>query len=184
MNSRINSMIKISVMTVLIIICSLITVPFAVPFTMQTFAICFSLLYLGGLKGSISVALYLLMGCVGIPCFSGFSGGIGHLLGPTGGFLTGFLIMSLFYWAFERLFLRKRSEGTFRLKIVALAIGLIVCYGIGTCWFVLASNLGFSSSGIGAALLTAVVPFIFPDALKVALSVYLYRKITKITGHE
>ena len=71
--------------------CSWISVPYVVPFTMQTFAVFLAVGVLGGKRGTLAVLVYILLGCVGIPVFSGFSGGVGILMGSTGGYIVGFL---------------------------------------------------------------------------------------------
>ena len=83
----------------LLCLCSWISIPAgAVSFTLQTFAVALALLTLGGKWGSCAVLVYLALGAVGLPVFSGFRGGIGTLLGPTGGYLFGFMLTSLLYW--------------------------------------------------------------------------------------
>ena len=72
-------MAYIAVFTVLIAICSWISIPMTVPFTLQTFAIFLSVSILGGKRGTIAVFIYVLLGVVGIPVFAGFSGGLGIL---------------------------------------------------------------------------------------------------------
>ena len=94
---KITSMIYIALMAVIITICSWISIPGPVPFTLQTFAVFTALLLLGTRDGLISITVYLLLGAVGVPVFSGFSGGIGHLLGPTGGYLIGFIVMGFVF---------------------------------------------------------------------------------------
>ena len=84
-------MAYISLGAVLIALCSWISVPATVPFTLQTFAVLLVCDLLGGRWGLVSVLLYLLLGAVGFPVFSGFSGGLGHLLGMTGGYILGFV---------------------------------------------------------------------------------------------
>ena len=86
---------------VLIIICSWLTILFAVPFTMQTFAVFSVLILLGGKLGTASIGLFVLMGLVGLPVFSGFRGGVGVLLGPTGGYIIGFIFAGLLYMTLE-----------------------------------------------------------------------------------
>lgn len=76
-------MVYIAVFAVLIAICSWISIPTTVPFTLQTFAIFLAVGVLGGKRGSLSVLIYILLGAVGIPVFAGFSGGFGTLLGST-----------------------------------------------------------------------------------------------------
>ena len=120
----------ISLTAALIAVCSWITVPLAVPITLQTFAVFCAVLLLGGKNGTYAVALYIMLGAVGVPVFSGFKGGIGHILGPTGGYIVGFIFISLIYMVFEPLFSRSRW-----LKIPVLLSGLAVCYLFGTVWF-------------------------------------------------
>lgn len=81
---------------VLIAVCSWITIPMAVPFTMQTFAVFLTLSLLGGRRGTAAIAAYVLLGAVGLPVFSGFSGGFGVLLGATGGYIAGFVFTDWF----------------------------------------------------------------------------------------
>ena len=137
--NKIYDMVHIGVFAVLMVICTWISIPMAVPFTLQTFAVFFSVGMLGGKKGTIVVLVYLLLGLIGLPVFSGFMGGIGKLLGNTGGYIMGFVFSALTMWAMERLFGRK----TWVLGI-SMVLGLIVCYAFGTAWFmaVYAGNAG------------------------------------------
>ena len=82
---------QISMMTALTAVCAWLTIPFTVPFTMQTFAVFTTLLLLDGRKGTIAILLYIALGAAGVPVFSGFGAGIGVLAGPTGGYIVGFL---------------------------------------------------------------------------------------------
>ena len=79
----------IALFTALMAVCAWITIPFAVPFTMQTFAVMLAAAVLGTRRALLSLILYLALGTVGIPVFSGFTGGFGVLAGPTGGYLIG-----------------------------------------------------------------------------------------------
>ena len=128
----IRDMIYVSLMSVVIALCSWISVPSVIPFTMQTFALFCALLLLGGKRGFFSVALYILLGAFGLPVFSGFQGGIGVLLGPTGGYIIGFLLSALLF-----LLLEKRIS-----DLVLLILGLLVCYLFGTLWFVYVYSAG------------------------------------------
>ena len=101
------------------------------PFTMQTFAVFCSLLILGGKRGTAAIGLYLFMGLIGLPVFSGFRGGIAHLIGPTGGYLIGFLFSGIIYTLWEPLL-----SGRKMLRWIVLALSQIVCYLIGTLWFI------------------------------------------------
>lgn len=124
-------MAYIALMAVLISVCSWLSVPAAIPFTMQTYAVFTALLLLGGRRGSIAVAVYIALGAVGLPVFSGFAGGIGKLMGPSGGYIFGFMLTALCYWLCERVFGKKLW-----VKTVSLVVGLALCYAFGTVWFV------------------------------------------------
>ena len=127
----IKSYVYISLMAALICVCSWITIPSMVPFTMQTFAVFCALLLLGGKKGTAAIGLYLFMGLIGLPVFSGFRGGIAHLIGPTGGYIIGFLFSGIIYTLLEPLLSGRKA-----LRWIVLALSQIVCYLIGTLWFI------------------------------------------------
>lgn len=163
--SRTLELVYIAVFTVLIAICSWISIPTTVPFTMQTFAIFLTLLLLGGKSGTLSVIVYLLLGAIGAPVFAGFSGGIGILMGSTGGYLIGFLATAILYWIFVK------NPGTNRLlEFIILLIGLLLCYSFGTLWFVFVYTATTSEVGILTALGWCVIPYIIPDLLKLILA--------------
>ncbi|MBR4905514.1 MAG: biotin transporter BioY [Clostridia bacterium] len=154
----------------LITVCAWITVPFTVPFTMQIFAVFFSLVLLGGRDGTIAIAVYLLLGTIGIPVFSGGKGGFSSLIGMTGGYLWGMLLIGGMYWFFTKLFGIKLWT-----EIASLIGGLLLCYLFGTIWFsVLNADRGFASS-----LMICVVPFLLPDAAKLVLALVLGRRLRK-----
>ncbi|MBR4724335.1 MAG: biotin transporter BioY, partial [Lachnospiraceae bacterium] len=163
MNTKlsITSMIYIALMAVIITICSWISIPGPVPFTLQTFAVFTALLLLGTRDGLISIVVYLLLGAVGVPVFSGFSGGIGHLLGPTGGYLIGFIVMG-FVFGIVRHFIKHPLASA----ITASILGLAACYAFGTVWFVIVYTQTKTAITFGAALSLCVIPFIIPDAIK------------------
>ncbi|MCI2056481.1 MAG: biotin transporter BioY [Oscillibacter sp.] len=158
---------------VLIAVCAWISIPTTVPFTMQTFAIFTVVGLLGGRRGSWSVVVYLLMGAVGLPVFSNFQGGLGWMLGATGGYLIGFLGSALVYWLVTKLL------GT---KVPAMALGMVLglltCYIFGTAWFLVVYARTSGSIGLGTALGWCVIPFIVPDLLKIALAL----GVTKVLG--
>ena len=101
-------LVLISVSAALITICSWISIPLGpVPFTLQTLGILAVMLTVGGRRGTIAILVYLALGAVGVPVFAGFKGGIMSFIGPTGGFLIGFVFGALVYWLLEKLFLKK-----------------------------------------------------------------------------
>ena len=112
--SKVIDMVYIAMGATLIAICSWISIPTAVPFTLQTFAVFFVLLLLGGERGTLAILIYILLGAVGAPVFAGFNGGIGVLLGNTGGYILGFLFVGLIYMLFTKLF-KKFSISIFPL---------------------------------------------------------------------
>ncbi|MCR5768479.1 MAG: biotin transporter BioY [Lachnospiraceae bacterium] len=169
---KITSMIYIALMAVIITICSWISIPGPVPFTLQTFAVFTALLLLGTRDGLISIVVYLLLGAVGVPVFSGFSGGIGHLLGPTGGYLIGFIVMGFVFGIVRHLIKHPLASA-----ITASILGLAACYAFGTVWFVIVYSQTKSAITFGAALSLCVLPFIIPDAIKMALAIILSARV-------
>ena len=174
------SLVYAAVMAALITVCAWITIPTVVPFTLQTFAIFLAVGVLGGKLGSLAVGVYLLMGAVGLPVFSGFSGGLGSFAGVTGGYLTGFLLIALVMWAGEALL----GHGPV-VFVLSGIVGLAVCYGFGTAWFVLmyaatTGPMGVMSAlwtCVMSALWTCVIPFLLPDAVKLVLALALSRRL-------
>lgn len=158
----------IAVCTALIAICSYLSIPTAIPFTLQTFGVFLTLQLLGGRNGFFSVLTYVLLGAVGVPVFAGFTGGAAVLFGSTGGYIIGFLFMALVYWAMTALLGEKLW-----VQLAALILGLAVCYAFGTAWFVIFYSRTDSPFSWSAALMACVVPFLIPDAIKLALSVGL-----------
>ena len=172
MKLSLKDMTLCGLLAALIAICSWISIPAAVPFTLQTFAVFAAVLLLGGKRGSLAVAVYLLLGAVGLPVFSGFKGGVSALLGPTGGYILGFLISALLIWAVTARFGEKLG-----VLIAALLLGLAVCYAFGTAWFVVVYSRAKGPISVGAALGMCVVPFILPDLLKIALALLLSNRL-------
>ena len=153
-------------------VCSLISIPATVPFTLQTFGVFLSVGLLGGKRGSLAVLVYLLLGAVGLPVFSGFTGGIGHLLGPTGGYIIGFIFSALLMWLAERLFGKSVT-----VLAVSMIAGLIVCYAFGTSWFMSVYTKNTGEIGLMTALGWCVIPYIIPDVAKIVLAVLLTRRL-------
>lgn len=172
--SKTYDIVYIAVFAVIMAICSWISIPAAVPFTLQTFGVFIAVGVLGGKRGSLSVLVFILLGAIGIPVFANFSGGIGVLAGPTGGYIIGFLFSALLMWAMEKLPGKKSV-----MQIVSMIAGLIVCYAFGTVWFVIVYGRMNGPIGFTAALSSCVVPFIIPDIIKIALAYVLSRKLRK-----
>lgn len=168
--SHTRSLALIALMAALTAVCAWITVPAAVPFTMQTFAVVLSLELLGGKRGTAAVLVYLLLGAVGLPVFSGFTGGVGHFAAPTGGYLLGFLVSGAVYIAGEKR-LKKKLPG----HILLIALALAGCYLPGTLWFSLSTGTPFVP-----AFMICVLPFVLPDAAKAALAAVVAARVRRI----
>lgn len=165
-------MVYIGIFAVLIAVCSWISIPAAVPFTLQTFGVFMAVEVLGGKRGTMAVLVYILMGAVGIPVFAGFQGGIGVIFNTTGGYIVGFLCSALIMWAAESLFGKKPL-----VRLLSMAAGLIACYVLGTIWFMVVYGRTTGAVGLMTVLGWCVIPFIIPDLVKIGLAYFISRKI-------
>ena len=177
--SKTYDMAYIAIFAVLMAICSWISIPMAVPFTLQTFGMFMAVGVLGGKRGSLAVLIYILLGAIGVPVFAGFSGGIGVILNTTGGYIVGFLFSALVMWGMEALLGRKPV-----IQISSMVLGLIVCYALGTAWFMVVYARNTGAVGLGTVLGWCVIPFIIPDLVKIALAFVLSRKIRKYVSFQ
>lgn len=178
-NRKIKDIVLISLFSAIIVVCSFITIPSAIPFTLQTFAVFLCLNILGAKKGIISILIYIFLGVVGLPVFSNFNGGIGALLNVTGGYIVGFIFSALIFWVITSVFNKKSRK---IINLIASFMGLIVCYIFGTLWYVLLYIKNGDSISFISAFTICVLPFIIPDILKIVLSVVISEKIAKIGG--
>ena len=170
-------MAYIALFAVLMAVCAWITVPLPKPlvqFTLQTFAMFMALTTLGGRRGLYAMVVYLLLGAVGVPVFSGFRGSLGVLLDTTGGYIIGFAAAALVYWL-----LTAKLGDALPVKIAACVLGLAVCYAFGTAWFLVLYARTTGPIGVTTALSWCVLPYIVPDLLKLALAVVLSGRIKK-----
>ena len=174
-NFRTIDLVYIALGAVLITICSWISIPTTVPFTMQTFAMFFVLSTLGGRRGTVAILVYVLLGAVGIPVFAHFSAGIGTLLGSTGGYIVGFVFMGLVYWLIVHLLGKKLW-----VEILSMVIGLAVCYAFGTVWFMIVYTQANGAVGLAMVLTWCVIPFIIPDLIKLGLALTLSRRLSPV----
>ena len=148
-------------------VCAWITVPIGdIGITMQTFGLFLTLGLLGGGKGFLACVTYLALGAIGLPVFSGFKAGLGVLLGPTGGYILGFLAACPVYWL-----VTARGKGK---KWLGMLLGLLACYAFGSLWFWL---VYLPDGGLWAVLVKCVLPFILPDLCKMVLALGLARRL-------
>lgn len=151
----------IGVMTAVTCILAPLSIPIGlVPISLTNLAIFLSLYALGTGKGTVSYLVYLLLGLVGLPVFSGFSSGPGKLFGPTGGYLIGFIPMAII----AGLVIDRYSDKKI-LCILGMIAGAIVCDAFGTVWLAYQANMDFQ-----AALMAGVVPFIPGDLAKIVFA--------------
>lgn len=176
-SEKIRGMALCALMTAVIAVCSQIMIPTAIPFTLQTFAVFCALGVLGGKRGTVSVLLYVLLGAAGVPVFAEFTGGFGIIMGSTGGYIIGFVFSALIYWGVTRIF----GDGIVSVS-AAMGLGLLVCYAVGTLWFIMVYTRETEPVDIITALKWCVLPFIIPDVIKIALAVFVSRRVSRYAG--
>ncbi len=158
------SMVLCAVFSAILCIFCVLTVPIGtVPVSMATFAIMLTAIILGPKKGSISVIIYILLGSVGLPVFSGFKGGFQVLVGPTGGYIWSYIFMVLLIGSVTKKYANSRI-----IIFISCVASIIICYIFGTVQFALVQGTSFVS-----ALSVCVLPFIPFDILKAILAVFL-----------
>lgn len=153
---------------VLLAICAWISVPvLEIAFTLQTFGVCLILGTLGGKRGTVSIVVYLLLGAVGLPVFTGFRS-TAALVGVTGGYIVGFVFSGLVYWLVTAL-----AKDKLWSRALGMVLGLAVCYAFGSGWFYGLYLRGGKTITLAAVLLKCVTPYLLPDAVKIVLAFVL-----------
>ncbi|MDR2156296.1 MAG: biotin transporter BioY [Clostridiales Family XIII bacterium] len=175
--NRLYSLILCALFAALTIVGSIIQIP--LPFTVVPINLALLSVYLaGGLLGAkygcLSQAIYILLGAVGLPVFSGFQGGLGTLAGPTGGYIIGYAAAAFVVGAIVG---AVKTPPVWKL-IGALLAGLIACYTLGTAWFMISAKTTFA-----AALFLCVIPFLVGDALKITAAVFLIKVLKRTASH-
>ena len=157
-------------------------IPAAVPVTLATLGVYIAAGCLSAPMSAAAVAVYLAIGALGAPVFSGFSGGVGRLAGPTGGYLVGYLPLAAITSALISLWRRRERTGKssplaadLAFRAAAMIAGTVVLYALGTAWFVLSQKTTFA-----AALPTCVLPFLPGDAAKIAAAAIVSRSLTPL----
>ena len=159
-----STMTLVALMTAVICMAAPFTIPIGpIPISLATLVIYFVAYVLGWKKGCLACLLYLFIGMVGIPVFSGFSGGVGRLFGPTGGYLIGYILLVWITGWFAEHFSGKKIFYFF-----GMLLGTAACYAVGTAWFVYVAK-----AGIIAAVTTCILPFIPGDLIKMAVAVVM-----------
>ena len=164
----IRNMALIAVMTALMCIFGPMSIPIgAVPFSLTPLLVYLAAYILGMRNGTVAYLVYLLIGFVGVPVMSGYSGGPAKILGPTGGYLMAFILMALMTG-----FVVERFYRNIPLQAVVMFVALIICCAAGTAWFV-----GQTKMALSKALAVCVYPFVPLDCIKLGLAIIIGRPV-------
>lgn len=172
-----------AIFVVVMAVCAWIAIPInLIPITLQTMAVCLAAAMLGWKRGLSAVAAYILLGLVGVPVFAEF-GSTASLVGPTGGYIIGFLFTAVIVGIPADLikgkFTKKRKWIEAVVLVVSMILGIAVCYAFGTAWFMFYKISNDSAVSLGAALALCVVPYIVPDLCKIAVATALAISLKK-----
>ncbi len=174
------NLVIIAIFVALITVCTWITIPFGtIPFTLQTFAIFVTGGILGAKRGTIAVIVYILIGIIGVPVFSGFSGGIVKFIpntetGMTGGYIIGFVFTTIIIGIFKNLSIERDTKTKILYVGIGMVLGDIVCLAFGTVWFWLFNPMHL---GLVATLSACVVPFIIPELVKIIIALLVVTRV-------
>lgn len=160
---RTRQLTLIGLMTAVICILGPLSLPLPfspVPITLTNLAVFFAIYLLGIKGGTVCLLVYLCLGTAGLPVFSSFSGGLGKLAGPTGGYLIGFIFLALIQG-----FLMKAFPGKNTAAVIGMILGMAVCYLFGTAWLAIQMGLTFP-----AALSIGVLPYLPGDGVKIVIA--------------
>ena len=161
-------MIECSMFTAILCLFSPISVPVGpVPITLSLFAVMLAGFVLGSVKAMLSVCIYILLGAVGMPVFSFFTGGFPVVFGPTGGYVWSYVFVALICGVFS-----SKTESSLFWVVLGSFLALLICYACGTLQFCLLCRVS-----VVEALSISVFPFVVFDVLKAVIAVWLGRKI-------
>ena len=167
--SKAYPIVLVGVFVAIISICAWISIPMVpIPITLQILGVFITASILGAKLGTVSIIIYILLGAVGLPVFSNFTGGFGILLSPTGGFIIGFIFTAL------TIGIITSFKNSILTNTLAMLLGLLLCYTFGTVWYCIYANVDFIT-----AVLVCVVPFLIGDAVKIATASILVTKLKK-----
>ncbi len=172
---QLRNMVYASLMAALIAVGAYIHIPFGpVPIVLQNLFVLLAGLLLGCRWGAISTAIYLLVGAVGFPVFAGATGGLAHLLGPTGGYLFGFVGA-----AFLTGYIAEQFKQHLAAQIAAVAVGSILIYIVGVPWLKFIAGLSWSK-----AFVVGMLPFLPGDIIKASAAVLLAKALRPMITHQ
>lgn len=171
--SHIYNITVISVCTAIVIISAWLTIPFFIGITLQTLAILLVCLLFDFRISISTVLVYIFIGAIGLPVFSGFGAGISALMGPTGGFILSFLLFPVIFKFFGH-----RSRKSHILRVISMCVCILTCYVCGTLWYCFVYFSGDLQS-IWGILIVCVFPFIIPDVIKIFIADIIYSRLSK-----
>lgn len=165
---KVKTMVICAIFAAILCVFSALTIPIGpVPISMGILGVMLTAIILGPKKGTIAVIVYILLGAVGLPIFSGFKGGFQVLLGPTGGYIWSYIIVALFI-GFLTIRQQKNKWLTMLKIFIVCLIGIVICYAAGTVQFMFVQK-----ADLAKALTLCVIPFIPFDILKALIASYL-----------
>lgn len=165
-----STMAVVALMTAVVCVLAPFSIPVGVvPVSLASFGLYLAIRILGGRKATIVCAMYLLIGFIGLPVFSGFVGGPGVLLGPTGGYLIGYLLLTMIAGFFVDKF-----PGKQRFCLLGYVLGTMACYMVGTVWLMVLMTLDLKT-----ALMLGVIPFLPGDVIKMITALILGEKVRR-----
>lgn len=175
MNFSTRDIVLCAVFAAVLSVFSVITIPTGIiPVTLGLFGVWLTAIALGGKKGVVSVLVFILIGVVGMPVFSGMKGGAGVIIGPTGGYLTSYIFMALITGAVSSKIGGRYDIVSFFVRFAAGLVSLFVCYFFGTVQFVF-----ISGQTIKESLAMCVYPFVIFDLVKCAAAVLIGEQVRK-----
>ena len=170
-DNRTFMMVLTAMFAAIIAVASWIAVPLPftpIPINLGTLAVTLAGAFLGYKYGSFSVLIYILLGAVGVPVFAGFTGGIGHIAGPTGGYIVGYITSAFLCGLIIDTI--GRNDPEWWVTAAAALTGTASCYVLGTIWFMILTN-----TGLAASLSMCVIPFLPGDAFKITAAVLIIK---------
>ncbi len=171
-NSKIRNMTFTALMSAALCIIAPFSIhlPFSpVPISAALFVIYLFSIILGAKKAIVGVGLYLVLGAVGLPVFTDFSGGLGKLMGPTGGYAIGYIFIALFTGIFADIFKDKAF-----INILGMILGTAICYALGTIWLSFSAHMNFMQ-----AFFIGVIPYIPADMIKIIIAYTIGQRIKR-----
>ena len=170
-SKAVKNMPRVALFSALMAVFSWIAIPSPIPFTLQLLILYLEIFAIGAPMTIASTLVYVLLGVIGLPVFAGFGGGIGYLVGATGGFILALPVSALCYHILEKAFGRGKQS------LIFAFISLFVIYLIGSIWFAYVYSAG---NGFAGTLTLTVIPYIIPDTIKIVLAYYLGKRLSRI----